>query len=436
VVRADLETDAAALLRPDWLAAQRWYGANDRELRSVRVTDAAPLPTAPGTWLLVLAVAFADGEDARYLVPAVHEDGSLREPADGEGAWAGVSAAILGGAAFPSAAGMFRCEGPGRTSPAGTSEHRLGVEQTNTSVLVGDELILKVYRRLQAGVNPEIEVGAFLESVGCDVVPRMAGSMAYIAGGQQCAAAMLQERVASAQTAWEEIGGMLAGADDGPEAALGSGRAIGRVTAALHTGLSARPGDVAFPVRAARSDEVEAWHAAAIGLVERAARAAGPSHAETFASVRGRLDAAYADIRDVRVTRIHGDYHLGQLLKTAGSYAVIDFEGEPARPLAERRSPQPPERDVAGMLRSFDYAARTAERRSTNGFDADAWLVRARDVFLSAYADAAPVAPDPRLLALFELEKACYEVAYEAANRPDWLWLPLDAVSRLVNQWR
>ena len=129
---------------------------------------------------------------------------------------------------------------------------------------------------------------------------------------------------------------------------------------------------------------------------------------------------------NARVTRIHGDYHLGQLLaRTAGGYSVIDFEGEPARPLAERRAPSSPLRDVAGMLRSLDYAARTAHADQ-------AWLPRARTAFLDGYGGIDP--GDMQLVDAFELEKACYEVRYEASNRPEWLWLPLAAVARLARQ--
>ena len=132
-----------------------------------------------------------------------------------------------------------------------------------------------------------------------------------------------------------------------------------------------------------------------------------------------------------RASRIHGDYHLGQLLVAATGFVVIDFEGEPARPLADRRLPASPLRDVAGMLRSFDYAARTAEREGyLDGRGAGAWLEGARDAFLDAYGR--PAAGDGELLLALELEKACYEVLYEATSRPSWTWLPLGALERLV----
>ncbi|MGH2428240.1 MAG: phosphotransferase, partial [Candidatus Limnocylindria bacterium] len=147
-------------------------------------------------------------------------------------------------------------------------------------------------------------------------------------------------------------------------------------------------------------------------------------------AVRTRL-AAIERADGTRVSRIHGDYHLGQLLaERAGGFVVIDFEGEPARTLDERRQVASPLRDVAGMLRSFDYAARTAERgRRAAGFDPEAWLSQARSAFLGAYGAIGP--NEDSLLAAFELEKACYEVRYEANNRPDWLWLPVAAVQRL-----
>ena len=150
-----------------------------------------------------------------------------------------------------------------------------------------------------------------------------------------------------------------------------------------------------------------------------------------------RITARFADtfgsaVGEAAVSRIHGDYHLGQLLaRPDGGFSVIDFEGEPARPLDERREPSSPLRDVAGMLRSLDYAARTAEAGvHARQFAADRWLVEARGAFLEAYGGIDVEAQG--LLDAFELEKACYEVRYEASNRPSWLWLPLAAAERLA----
>jgi maltokinase len=448
VVRADLVADAAGLLDPGWLTAQRWYGANDLHLREVTLADAAPT-TADGdrsAWLLVVEASFVDAPQIRYLIPAVadREGGRLREPNDGEGTWRGLSAAILDHAVLNGEAGSFRSEPAGAidelvpggaAAVSGLEERRLGVEQTNTSVTLGDRLILKVYRRLESGENPELEVGAFLESVGCRVVPRMAGAIWYLREAS-AAAAMLQERVHANGDAWRQLKAMLAGAEGGPEAALEAAARIGSVTAELHAALAARPQDLSFPVRTATEEEQRGWLADAMRQADRAERAANGADAEQLAPllppIRKRIERSFAAAGRARVTRIHGDYHLGQLLRTDDGYAVVDFEGEPARPLAMRRAPSPPERDLAGMLRSLDYAARTVEREGADALAADDWLARARGAFLSAYKAEAPAPPDPNLLEAFELEKACYELAYEAANRPDWTWLPLEALARLV----
>jgi maltokinase len=131
-----------------------------------------------------------------------------------------------------------------------------------------------------------------------------------------------------------------------------------------------------------------------------------------------------------RVSRIHGDYHLGQLLRTADGFVVIDFEGEPARSLAERRAPASPLRDLAGMLRSLDYAAHAADGAESTEAKRTTWLTEARATFLEAYGGIS--SEEASLLAAFELEKACYEAAYEANNRPDWIWLPLGALAGLA----
>jgi maltokinase len=210
--------------------------------------------------------------------------------------------------------------------------------------------------------------------------------------------------------------------------------AIGAVTARMHAALASQPDHPAFPARPATVAETAGWRASAEQQLTLAIGAlAGDDHARLVAiapAVRARFaDAFGAATGSAPVSRIHGDYHLGQLLaRTDGGFSVIDFEGEPARPLAERRQPSSPMRDVAGMLRSLDYAARTAER--DQGLDAAGWLSEARDAFLGAYGRIGET--EDALLAAFELEKACYEVRYEAANRPAWLWLPLAAVERLA----
>jgi maltose alpha-D-glucosyltransferase/alpha-amylase len=342
--------------------------------------------------------------------------------------WLAIAAAVADGWSDPPFAATFVAPPPS----VGGAERRLGVEQSNTSVVLGQELILKLYRRLEPGENPDLEVGAFLTDAGFAETPAVVGALHYAPDDHEpAAAAMLQAYVRSRGDAWAVMLEALA-AD--PIAATVIAADVGAVTARMHAALAKRPENPAFPARPATVAETAAWRASAERQLAQALEAVtGKEHVRLVAiapAVRARFaDAFGTATASAPVSRVHGDYHLGQLLaRTDGGLSVIDFEGEPARPLAERRLPSSPMRDVAGMLRSLDYAARTAER--DHGLDADAWLGEARDAFLGAYGRIG--ASDDALLAAFELEKACYEVRYEAANRPGWLWLPLAAVERLL----
>lgn len=409
---------------PGWIAAQRWFRSKQRPISTVHEVDRARL--GPGA-LVVIEVAYADGgSPERYLTPVV----GGREPADGDGAWHAMAVAMAERRTLPGDRGRFVCRWTGALDlDAEATERRLTVEQSNTSVRLGDRLILKLYRLLEPGENPDIEISAFLTDAGFADTPAVAGSMEYVAEDRPAAAAaaMLQAFVPSRGDAWAL---MLEALARDAEVAIEMARTIGSVTARLHAALASRPDHPAFPVRSATVVETAAWRASAERQLVLAVEAVGGEHHARLVDLAPAVRARFADTfgaatGEAHVTRIHGDYHLGQLLaRTDGGFSVIDFEGEPARPLEERRRPSSPLRDVAGMLRSLDYAARTA------GVDAG-WLTRARDAFLAGYGGIGP--DQAGLLAAFELEKACYEVRYEASNRPDWLWLPLAAVERLCD---
>ncbi len=418
-----------------WLLAQRWFRSKHRPIASVTEHDHAPLGSAA---LVVLAVAYADGgAPDLYLVPRV--DG--REPRDGEGAWIAIVRAMADGAELRASHGGFTCSRTdaldellpsASVSATALRERRLGVEQSNTSVVLDDRLILKLYRLLEPGPNPDLEVSLFLADAGFADTPATAGAMTWLPdGGEPSAAAMLQAFVPSTGDAWAAMLGRLS---EGRQRAAEIAARIGQVTARMHAALASRPADPAFPSRMATVTETAAWRASAERQLALAVSAVGGDAHERMVAIAPAVTARFADTfgsatGEARVTRIHGDYHLGQLLaRTDGGFSVIDFEGEPARPLHERRAPSSPLRDIAGMLRSLDYAARTAERRAP-AFDAETWLAEARAAFIGAYGGIGPAAVG--LLEAFELEKACYEVRYEASNRPDWLWLPLAAVERL-----
>ena len=421
-------------MRPEDLASRRWFRAKHRAIGTVAAYDRAPLG---GVDLGVIEVSYADGgEPDRYLVPTV--DGT--EPVDGDGAWTAIARAMAADVTVRGGRSAFHARSMPPLSELlpspdvavhALAERSLGVEQSNTSVALGDRLMLKAYRLLEPGENPDVEVSAFLTDAGFADTPAVAGAMSWAPDdGEPAAAAMLQAYVPSTGDAWSS---MLERVHADPSSAVEMASRIGDVTARLHAALASRPSP-AFPARPAMAEEVASWQATAERQLEAAASVPRVEVRDRLSSLAPRLRADLADAFGASaatiVSRIHGDYHLGQLLaRPDGGFSVIDFEGEPARPLAERRAPGSPLRDVAGMLRSLDYAARTVER-AARAFDADGWLDRAREAFLDAYGGIGPA--EARLLAAFEIEKACYEIRYEASNRPDWTWLPLAAVERLA----
>ena len=430
-----------ATLDPAWLAGQRWFRAKRRSVIAVEPHDLAPLDDRGG-WLAVVSVSYADEGEDRYLVPLVVHGDELREPQDGDGAWRSLARLMLVGGELTGSRGAFvftpttTADSLAPHDAAGLealAERRLGVEQSNTSIVLGDQLILKLYRLLEPGENPDLEVGVFLTEAGFAQTPAIRGSGSYLPDdGVSCAVSMLQPLVANEGDGWNWVLAGLASGGDGLELVKGVA-AIGAVTEQMHAALASDPSNPAFPARTATAPERAGWRLGAERQLDGALQAVSD---ETKArlqmlapAIRDRF-AALESTGSARATRIHGDYHLGQLLRTGTSFMVIDFEGEPARPLAERRHPSSALRDVAGMLRSLDYAVRTAQRAGGGLADPDGWLARARSAFLGAYGRFG--ADDGELLAAFELEKACYEVRYEANNRPDWTWLPLNALERMA----
>jgi len=431
----------AAALTPTWLAAQRWYRSKSRRLAGVELVDVAAIPDTPG-WLLILRATDDAGGVARYLVPAVEDGDVFREPRDGEGVWRGLASLIVAGGELQGAGGSWAfastslvdqlLSGRG-TALAGLSERRLTGEQSNTSVAFGDRLMLKLYRLLEPGANPEVEMNAFLTSVGFAHAPALAGSASYLLNGELYSSVMLQEFVASSGDGWSWLLDRLAAAPDGPSEAITGITQVGSLTAEMHAALACRPETPGFPSRPVTRDELAGWRADAERQLEDALAALNGSMLARLATITPQIAArldAIPTASSASVTRIHGDYHLGQLLRTQRGFVVIDFEGEPARTLAERRAPASPLRDVAGMLRSLDYAAHSVDAIGASPTGLATWLRDARAALLAGYGGIQQ--GDRALLDAFELEKACYEIRYEANNRPDWVWLPLGALERLV----
>ncbi len=304
---------------------------------------------------------------------------------------------------------------------AGLVPRLMTAEQSNSSVVYGDTFILKVLRRIVPGVNPDLELPLALAREGCPRVPAPAGWMVADLAGRTWVLGVLQPYLQGATDGWElALRELAKGEDFAAEA-----RALGRATAEVHTALARALPTVTLGHAQARQ--------LADGMTERleAAARAVPvlrSYAPGLRTAFTALADLASEGRAWSAQRVHGDLHLGQCLRSPdGEWSLIDFEGEPAKPLAERRLPQPAVRDVAGMLRSFDYAAHSADVRVPG------WAESCRAAYCTGYAEAGGHDPrtDPVLLRAYETDKAVYEVLYEARHRPDWLEVPLAAVRRL-----
>jgi trehalose synthase-fused probable maltokinase len=313
----------------------------------------------------------------------------------------------------------------------------LGVEQSNSSLVLDGELIVKVYRRIEAGVSPEVELLHFFGRRGFENVPKLWGWWSYAGPLMNASLGVVQQFVPDAVDGWtlalEELGGA-------PETFLQRLHRLGEVIGEMHAVLASDPDDPVFAPEDASQESLALLTATVDEDIEKVFLTL-PDNA-AVAPVVGRAD----DVRDLlrglstvgsigRRIRTHGDLHLGQLLWSGSDWLVIDFEGEPARTLPERRLKQSPLRDVAGMLRSFVYAASVA------GIGDGEVEERARSEFLDGYMTAiqpAGVMPPretaERLLRIFELEKAIYELRYELANRPDWVPVPVREILRLLEE--
>ena len=396
--------------------------------------------------------------------------------------------AIRRGMELQSSDGTIRCWATSALEavevPPEVEVKRLSVEQSNSSALIGDHLVFKTYRKLAPGVQPEIEIGRFLtEEAGFANTPPLLGAIERVGtDGTSTALAAAFGFVRNQGDGWvytteylhrtlDELRLVAAAdhaeptisAEDPHGFYLAQARVLGQRTAELHRALATPTDDAAFAPESISRADLQSWQRGARRQADaafKALRQALPKLEETDRDQvhallarredsHGRIEALTARGVAAAKTRIHGDYHLGQVLVAQNDFYILDFEGEPARPLAERRAKSSPLKDVAGMLRSFDYAAWTAVM-SLSQLDAgsaaivrtlaDAWRRAVEQAFLAAYRDTiagCPSHPESdteagRLLDLFLLEKALYEICYEAANRPHWIRIPLQGVASLL----
>jgi maltose alpha-D-glucosyltransferase/alpha-amylase len=406
-----------------WIATQRWFAAKSRRIVATHVEDRIQLA---GATIHLVRVELDDDTIHTYAVP-LRDDPPLTDAFDDPP----FCRALLDLIATAGRAGHERGAIVGRPSvafpptlPADVAVRRVTGEQSNTSVTFGNALIVKHIRRIVAGVNPELEVSRYLtEQAAFPHIPRLAGTLEYLVpDGTPAAFAVAHELVADSRDGWRWLLERLQRGDSAG-AAL---RRLGERTAALHVAFGHETVDPAFDAEPITTADVAAWTHAVQGQLD-AARAALGGHLPEGAATR--VDAAgLAGLVGAVKLRHHGDFHLGQTLavRDGEDFYIIDFEGEPLRSLDERRRKHTPLRDVAGMLRSLGYAAATA--RAPQG-----WEAQARTAFLEGYrasAGRAPFLPRDgmaftRALAVFEVEKAAYEIVYEANNRPDWVAIPV-----------
>ncbi|GGW30929.1 maltokinase N-terminal cap-like domain-containing protein [Streptomyces griseoloalbus] len=428
----------AGLLR-EWLPLQRWFAGKDRPVTDLGVLSMTEL--FPGC-LHVLVYAGHGGVpapggmspagDCYQLLLGVREQPSPRlgkaligRVLDGRLAGLTVYDALHDPRAAhlllerlrrPGTAGPLRfgCDAS-QPVPAGLVPRLLDAEQSNSSLVYGDEYILKVFRRIQPGVNPDLEVPGALARQGCHRVP---APVAWFRTTHPFKATLgvLQPYLRDASDGWTLALDALASGDDFTAQA----HALGRATADVHLALSS-----AFPI--GRPGENGRTAAAMTERLTAAAHAV-PALQPHVPGLRAAFAALTTCDAGPPAQRIHGDLHLGQVLRAGREWFVIDFEGEPSRPLSERRSAHSPVRDIAGMLRSFDYAAR--QRRPWR----PEWARRCREAYCAGYATRAGWDPRKKhgLLRAYETDRAVYEVLYEARHRPDWLPVPMAAIERLA----
>ncbi|MCW3003317.1 MAG: hypothetical protein JWQ20_2615 [Conexibacter sp.] len=438
----------------EFVLAQRWFGSKSREVAHFRLLETIPLTEQP-LGIAVLQVEFLPGTHELYQLPI---------GARPEGEWSeGVITVNEGMAIYDamSDADMVRQlvhligENTDISTAQGVAEFRalgsglgevsevrpMGAEQSNSSVVLDERLVLKAYRRLGAGPNPELEILRFLTEREFPHVAALRGWYGHSGRLIDATLGIVQDFLVGATDGWDLA---LADLREDPSRFLPRARALGEVTGRLHTVLGSENQDPAFAPEETSAEALGLLTATVEEEIEQVFVAL-PDEDE-LAPIRGRGEEVREILRLLthagsagRVIRHHGDYHLGQVMYTGdGGWTVLDFEGEPARTLVERRRKRSPLRDVAGMLRSFAYAATASELLHGAGAP-EGWEEQVRESFLGGYLEETDPnllppgrAAVDRLLAVFELEKAIYELRYELDNRPDWVKIPVAGIARLL----
>ncbi len=445
----------------EWLLGRRWFGSKARDVAHVRMMDLLTLHDGPPQLVAALVEArFPGGTHAVYQVLL-----SLREGVAGEDAIGTLQgAAVMDGLADPQACeilgGLLReraqvGDGHARVTfhwlddveppRAGAAVRVMGAEQSNSSVVFDDALVLKAFRRVEAGDNPELEMLRFLSERGFANIAPLGGWYEYEGDLMYATFGVVQRFVPGARDGWElaldELG-------EAPERFVGRVQELGAVIGEMHTVLGSDLSDPAFAPEEPTGETLALLTATVDEEIERLF--IDLPHVPEVAPIAGRGEEVRDRLRMLagvgargKLIRHHGDLHLGQTLLAGGEdsrWVILDFEGEPARSLLERRRKRSGLRDVAGMLRSFAYAASASDIQRSRPAP-EGWEERARDAFLAGYletVDSSLLPPGEantrRLLSVYELEKAVYELRYELNNRPDWVRIPVAGIARLLEE--
>jgi len=516
---ATLQTQLPFVL-PQFLPQQRWFGGKARQIHSVEIPDIVPLPAA-SSYVILARVNYASGPVETYALPLVRVSGeadasslkiqpdtffeqvTLKDALSNDQFLAHLLEAIAKSVSWPGNKGQIRAASTSalaslwQPAQGPLPPSLMNAEQSNSSVVYGKRLVLKIFRRMEPGLNPDLEIGSFLtEKSSFRNVPPLAGYLEYLdERGAASSLGMLQGFVANQGDAWQFSLKALANyygqapqsgsprASEIPHAPLvalcgqplsdearrrigpylDSAALLGRRTAELHRALASAQDDPDFAPQPFSEDERRAFAESAVQLltanfellrrlqhgIPDQTRLEGDRVRALDPIIRRRFQLLTQLKSTAMVTRIHGDYHLGQVLFTGSDFVIIDFEGEPARPLAERRRKRSPLQDVAGMLRSFHYAAYAPLLQPGNargssyeelGSWAQYWQKWVSAAFLKSYLRVSGNAiflPKDRedlalLLDLYLLDKAVYELGYELNNRPSWVRIPLGGIAQLL----
>ena len=459
------------------LAGKRWFGGRGRTITDVSVVDHMVVEDGPPALVVaLLSIGLGGGDRWLYHAPLlVDEEGNAGDALDEPGRLGVLGELMAHGHTLKGEIGAFHFGGPGLdplSPPGGSSTRVVEAEQSNSSIVLDEDVILKIFRRVEPGANPDLELNRLLTNEGFEHVPPHVGEILYegeLDGTEVSIDLGIAQRfISNAREGWAEVLHHLnllydeARPEDEAEdlRALTDQRAapilrcieeLGEATASLHVTLAREEIGPDFTPEPIDETDIHEWAGSALDRLRRL-REEDETIAAASAAIEGRIqefaelgaDAGYK-------SRIHGDYHLGQALYGNRTWMIIDFEGEPARSLEERRTKQNALKDVAGMLRSFGYAAMVAmfERTERDSDEwrrlepwANDWEELARERFLGSYlrrSHEGHFLPADRetlgaMIDFFEIDKALYELDYERGHRPQWAWIPRRGIERITSE--